>query len=108
LRRKIERAIELKRRRRLAKRTSAWSHGLELAGGASALIAAAGAPLLRLLAEQSGLRAALSAALTQRGFVPGHDRGQVLVDVAVALGLGATSVAGAVDTLSQSLADGAL
>jgi hypothetical protein len=104
LRRKIRRGIERKRRRRLAKRTSAWCHGLELAGGASGLIGAVGAPLLRLLAEQSGLRAALSAALARSGFVPGHDRGQVLVDVAVALGLGATSVAGAVDVLHQSLA----
>jgi len=57
-----------------------------------------------LLAEQSGLRAALSATLARSGFVPGHDRGQVLVDVAVALGLGATSVTGAVDVLRQSLA----
>jgi hypothetical protein len=75
-----------------------------MTGGASGLIAAAGAPLLRLLGEQSGLRAALSKALTQPGFVPGHDRGQVLIDTAVALGLGATSVAGAAGTLHQSLA----
>ncbi|HKT00985.1 MAG TPA: IS1380 family transposase [Rugosimonospora sp.] len=102
--RKIKRAIERKRRRRLAKRTSAWSQGLELTGGACGLIGAVGAPLLRLLAEESGLRAALSGALTRSGFVPGHDRGQVLIDVAVALGLGATSVAGAVEVLRQSLA----
>jgi len=68
------------------------------------LIAAAGAPLLRLLAESSGLRAGLSKALARPGFVPGHDRGQVLTDVAVALGLGATSVAGAVQVLQQSQA----
>jgi hypothetical protein len=104
LRKKIKRAIELKRRRRLEKRTSRWSRGLELTGGASGLIAAVGAPLLRLLAEESGLRAGLSKALTRSGFVPGHDRGQVLIDVAVALGLGATSVAGAVATLQQSQA----
>jgi hypothetical protein len=71
---------------------------LELTGGASGLIGAVGAPLLRLLAEESGLRAGLSKELTQSGFVPGHDRGQALIDVAVALGLGATSVA----TLRQS------
>ena len=104
LRKKIKRAIELKRRRRLEKRTSRWAQGLELTGGAAGLIAAAGAPLLRLLAEESGLRAGLSKALARSGFVPGHDRGQVLVDVAVALGLGATSVGGAVDVLSQSRA----
>jgi len=75
-----------------------------MTGGASGLIAAAGAPLLRLLAEESGLRAELSKTLTRSGFFPGHDRGQVLIDVAVALGLGATSVAGAVDVLNQSKA----
>jgi hypothetical protein len=104
LRKKIKRAIELKRRRRLQKRTSQWSHRLELTGGASGLIAAAGAPLLRLLAEESELRAGLSKSLTRPGFFPGHDRGQVLIDVAVALALGATSVAGAVDVLRQSQA----
>jgi hypothetical protein len=102
LRKKIKRAIERKRRRRLEQRTSRWSRGLELTGGASGLIDAVGAPLLRLLAEESGLRAGLSTALTRSGFVPGHDRGQVLIDMAVALGLGATSVAGAVETLEQS------
>jgi hypothetical protein len=104
LRRKNKRAIERKRRRRLEKRTLAWSQGLELTGGASGLIGTVGAPLLRLLAEQSGLRAALSGALKQSGFVPGHDRGQVLIDVVVALDLGATSVAGVAEVLRQSLA----
>jgi hypothetical protein len=44
----------------------------------------------------------LSAALgrLRPDFVPDHDRGQVLVDLAVALGLGAVSVAGAVQTLA--------
>jgi hypothetical protein len=52
------------------------------------LIGAVGAPLLRLLAEKSGLREGLSAALgrLRPEFVPDHDRGQVLVDLAVALG----------------------
>jgi hypothetical protein len=104
LRKKINRATQLRRRRILERRTAAWARSLELTGGASGLIAAAGAPLLRLLAESCGLRASLSKALARAGFSPGHDRGQVLVDVAVALGLGAVSVAGAVATLQQSLA----
>lgn len=104
LRRNRKRAIERKRRRRLAKRTSRWSRRLKLAGGASGLIPTVGAPLLRLLAEQSALRAGISRALARSGFIPGHDRGQVLVDVAVGLGLGATSVAGAADLLRQSQA----
>jgi hypothetical protein len=59
-----------------------------------------------LLAEKSGLRAGLPGALgrLRPDFAPGYDRGQVLVDLAVALGLGATSVAGAVHTLQASQA----
>lgn len=74
--------------------------------GACGLIGAVGAPLLRLLAERSGLRLGLSVALgrLRPDFVAGHDRGQVLVDVAVALGLGAVSVAGATNLLSASQA----
>jgi hypothetical protein len=75
-----------------------------MTGGASGLVGAAGAPLLRLLAEESGLRGGLSAALVRSGFVPGHDRGQVLVDVAVALALGAASVAGAIGVMDQARA----
>ncbi|MET8538956.1 IS1380 family transposase [Streptomyces sp. NPDC005065] len=44
---------------------------------------------LRLLAERTGLTGALSAALARPGFVPVHDRGQVMVDLAVAITLGA-------------------
>lgn len=75
-----------------------------MTAGASGLVGAVGVPLLRLLAEELGLRGRLSAALARSGFVPGHDRGQVLVDVAVALGLGATSVAGAMGVMDQARA----
>jgi hypothetical protein len=47
---------------------------------------------LRLLAERTGLTSALSGVLQRRGFHPLHDRGQVLVDLAVAITLGATCV----------------
>jgi len=47
---------------------------------------------LRLLAERTGLTGALSAALARPGFVPLHDRGQVMVDLAVAITLGATCI----------------
>lgn len=73
-----------------------------MTGSADGLIPAVGVPLLRLLAEESGLRAALSKALTRNGFSPSHDRGQVVTDVAVALAHGATNVAAAVDVLHQS------
>ena len=49
------------------------------------MVAHAGGAGLRLLADRSGLTGALSKALARRGFNPGHDRGRVLVDVAVML-----------------------
>jgi hypothetical protein len=47
---------------------------------------------LRLLAERTGLTGALSAALARKDFHPVHDRGQVLVDLAVAITLGAACI----------------
>jgi hypothetical protein len=75
---------------------------LDLAGSTSGLIPATGVPLLRLLAEQSGLQAGLSKALARNGFNPVHDRGQVVTDVAVALAHGASNVAAAARTLQQA------
>lgn len=95
LRKKIKRAVELRRRQKLEKRTSQWSRAVEMTGRASGLFGAAGVPLLRLLVEESGLRGGLSKALRMPGFVPGHDRGQILTDLGVALALGATLVRGA-------------
>jgi hypothetical protein len=42
---------------------------------------------LRLLADGTGLTGELSKALTRASFTPVHDRGRVLVDVAVTLGM---------------------
>ena len=47
---------------------------------------------LRLLAERSGLRAGLTAATRRAGFAPVYDRGQLLVDLAVAQILGAEAI----------------
>jgi hypothetical protein len=102
LRKKIKRAREQRRRRKLEKRTSAWSQSLEMTGGASGLVGAAGAALLRLLAQESGLRPHLSAALAREGFVPGHDRGQVLADLAIGLALGGTSLPAVIGELGQA------
>lgn len=102
LRKKIKRAKELRRRRKLERRTAGWSRGLEMTGGASGLVGAVGVPLLRLLAEESGLRGHLSKALARPGFVPGHDRGQVLADVAIGLAMGGVSVAGAMGAVAQA------
>ena len=51
----------------------------------SGVVAHAGNVATRMLADQVGLTAALGGALARRGFTPTHDRGQVLVDVDVAV-----------------------
>jgi len=47
------------------------------------VVAHAGSAGLRLLADRTGLTGEVSKALARRGFIPGHDRGQMLLDVAV-------------------------
>jgi hypothetical protein len=56
-------------------------------------VAHAGSVAVRLLAERVGLTRGLSGALVRRSFVPVHDRGQVLVDVAVLLADGGEAIA---------------
>src|SRR3954452_3956318 len=46
-----------------------------------------------MLADRSGLTAELSTALARRSFAPVHDRGRVLVDVAVMLATGGEAIA---------------
>jgi len=74
------------------KRTS-WSAGLSVTGDGTGVVAHAGSAGLRLLADRSGLTGEVSAALARRGFVPRHDRGRVLVDVAVMLADGGEAIA---------------
>jgi len=62
-------------------------------GDGVGVVAHAGSVGLRLLADQTGLTAELSKAMTRRCFVPGHDRGRVLADVAVVLADGGESIA---------------
>ena len=64
---------------------TSWADGLELVGDDERLVAHAGLLPLRLLAERSGLRAGVSAAMARRGFEPLYDRGQVLIDLALTL-----------------------
>lgn len=58
----------------------------------------AGSAATRLLADRTGLTGGLSGALTRRGFVPRHDRGRVVTDLAVAIADGATTIS-EIDTL---------
>jgi hypothetical protein len=64
---------------------TSWATGLELTGDDERLVALAGLLPLRLLAERTGLRAGLSAAMRRRGSSPLYDRGQLLADLALVL-----------------------
>ena len=75
----------------MAKNTR-WDRNLSVAADAEGLIGHAGAVLLRKLADQAGLTAALDPALARRGKFPLVDRGVALVSMAVAIALGATSM----------------
>ena len=79
------------------KRTS-WSQGLSVTADGRGVVPLAGSVAVRLLADRVGLTDRLSAALTRRGFVPGHDRGRVWVDVATMLTAGGEAIAD-IDTL---------
>ena len=57
------------------------------------VVAHAGSVGLRLLAQRTGLTGELSGAMARRSFVPVHDRGQVLSDVAVMLADGGEAIA---------------
>lgn len=62
---------------------SSWSKNLVVEIAGRDVINHAGAAVLRLLADRTGLTGGLSRALARRGFVPVHDRGRVLADTAV-------------------------
>jgi hypothetical protein len=69
-----------------------WDHALKVTGGGTGLVGHAGAILLRKTADQAGLTSALSVALRKAGASPLLDRGIVLVSMAAAIALGATSM----------------
>ena len=57
------------------------------------MVAHAGSVGLRLVGDRTGLTAQLSKALARASFVPVHDRGRVLVDVAVMIADGGEAIA---------------
>ena len=69
-----------------------WDHALKVTADGAGLVGHAGALLLRKAADQAGLTAQLSAALRRKGASPQLDRGIVLVSMAAAIALGATSM----------------
>jgi hypothetical protein len=70
-----------------------WSDGLSVTADGTGVVAHAGSVAVRLLADRVGLTGALSGALTRRSFRPVHDRGRVLVDLAVLLADGGEAIA---------------
>ena len=70
-----------------------WDRALEIAADGNGLVGHAGGILLRKLADQCGLPAALDGALTLRRKKPQLSRGMVLVSTAIAIALGATAMA---------------
>lgn len=74
------------------KRTS-WSTGLSVTSDGVGVVAHAGSVATRLLADRVGLTSELSKVMVRRNFVPGHDRGRVLTDVAVMLADGGEAIA---------------
>src|SRR5512142_494989 len=69
-----------------------WDHALKVTAGGTGLVGHAGAVLLRKAADQAGLTVQLCAALRKKGALPLLDRGLVLVSMASAIALGATSM----------------
>src|SRR5206468_9408604 len=70
-----------------------WDHALEVTAGGSGLVGHAGGVLLRKLADQCGLTAALDGALALKGRFPQLSRGMVLTSTAIAIAMGATAMA---------------
>jgi hypothetical protein len=74
------------------KRTT-WSSGLSVTADGVGVVAHAGSVATRLLADRTGLTGELSKAMVRGSFVPLHDRGRVLADVAVMLADGGEAIA---------------
>src|SRR6266702_1418664 len=69
-----------------------WDHALKVTAEGEGLVGHAGAVLLRKLADEAGLTAALGPVLARSRRFPLVDRGIALVSIAVAIVLGATSM----------------
>ena len=74
-----------------------------MSGDGTGVVAHAGSVAVRMLADRVGLTGHLSRATTRRGFVPGHDRGRVLVDLATMVTAGGEAIAD-IDTLRHQQA----
>jgi hypothetical protein len=73
--------------------STAWSKDLRVTADGTGVVSHVGAALLRMLADRAGLTSALSAALARKRWLPVHDRGRVLVDLAVLIADGGEAIA---------------
>jgi hypothetical protein len=71
---------------------TAWSKDLRVTADGTGVVSHVGAALLRMLADRAGLTSALSAGLARSGWWPVHDRGRVLVDLAVMIADGGEAI----------------
>ena len=65
---------------------------MSVSADGTGVVSHAGSIAVRLLADRTGLTKELGRATARRSFVPVHDRGQVLVDVAVMLADGGEAI----------------
>jgi hypothetical protein len=72
--------------------STAWSKDLRVTADGTGVVSHVGAALLRILADRSGLTGALSAGLARHRRWPVHDRGRVLVDLAVMIADGGEAI----------------
>jgi hypothetical protein len=72
--------------------STAWSKDLRVTADGTSVVSHVGAALLRMLADRAGLTAALSAGLARTGWWPVHDRGRLLVDLAVMIADGGEAI----------------
>jgi hypothetical protein len=73
--------------------STAWSKDLRVTADGTGVVSHVGTALLRMLADRVGLTGALSGALARKRWSPVHDRGRVLVDLAVLIADGGEAIA---------------
>ena len=71
---------------------TAWSRDLRVTDDGEGVVSLAGAVPLRMLADRSGLTGLLSSVFARREFLPVHDRGRLLTDLAVAIAAGGRDI----------------
>lgn len=69
-----------------------WSKDLRVTADGTGVVGMVGVVGLRMLADRSGLTRAISTVLARPGFVPVHDRGRVLTDIACSIAAGGVDI----------------